>query len=202
MPASGPKRDLDAQRRILDATRGLISSRGPNQVSINEIAAAAGVGKQTIYRWWHSKPAVVIDSLEDSFRAESPSPDSGSTYTDIRTQMRRVAGAFASPIGSIIRELVAQSQGDQDVAEEFRRRFFELRRERARHVIERGRDRGELRADIDVDNIIDVLYAPLWLRLLIGHGPLNRKAVDELLDAVWPSLTATPANDHNATTRT
>ena len=93
MPATGPKRDLDAERRILEATRTLISSRGPNCVSINDIAAEAGVGKQTIYRWWPSKAAVVIDALERIFETDSPFPDSGSAHSDLRTQLRRVAAA-------------------------------------------------------------------------------------------------------------
>jgi AcrR family transcriptional regulator len=186
---TGPKRDLEAKQRILQAARELIGTRGPNRVSINEIAAAAGVGKQTIYRWWGSKAAVVVDALEEAFIAENPVVDSGSTHDDIRTQLRRVAAMFASPMGCIVRELVADSQGDAEIAEEFRVRFLEQRRERARDVIERGIERGELRADLPVETVIDVLYAPLWLRLLTGHQPLTRRAADQILELVWPALT-------------
>lgn len=191
MGTTGPKRDLDAERRILDAARSLIALRGPNKVSINDIAAEAGVGKQTIYRWWPSKSAVIIDALERIFETESPFPDSGSVHNDLRTQMRRVAAAFASPTGSIIRELVAESQGDVTVADEFRKRFFEQRRVRARTVITTGIERGEIRAGVPVESVIDILYAPLWLRMLTRHQPLNAKAADEILDLVWPAI-ATP----------
>jgi AcrR family transcriptional regulator len=188
MPKTGPKRDLDAERRILDATRTLICAHGPRQVSINAIAAAAGVGKQTIYRWWPSRSAVVVDALERMFEAESPFPDSGSTRDDIRTQMHRVAATFASPTGSIIRELVADAQGDPAVAEEFGRRFFAERRARAGAVVRAGIERGELRDDLDVEVVVDLLYAPLWLRLLIGHQPLGPAEADEVLDHVWPAI--------------
>ncbi len=190
MPKTGPKRDTDAEQRILDATRDLICERGPNRVSINEIAAAAGVGKQTIYRWWPTKTAVIIDALERTFQSESPFPDTGSTYDDLRIQMRRVAKTFASPTGAIIRELVADSQGDPDIAEKFRVRFFEERRTRAASVIQAGIDRGELRQDLDMDTVVDLLYAPLWLRMLIGHQPLSAAAADRILDHVWPTLIA------------
>lgn len=190
MGATGPKRDLDAERRILDATRSLIASRGPNCVSVNDIAAEAGVGKQTIYRWWPSKSAVVIEALERIFETDNPFPDSGSARDDLRVQMRRVAATFASPTGSIIRELVADSQGDSVIATEFRQRFFEQRRLRARAVIEAGMHRGELRADLPVETVIDVLYAPLWLRMLTGHQPLNARAADGILDIVWPAIEA------------
>jgi AcrR family transcriptional regulator len=188
MPKTGPKRDPEAQQRILDAARELICTRGPGRVSINEIAEAAQVGKQTIYRWWPSRSAVVIDALEQMFETASPFPDSGSTYGDIRTQMHRVAASFASPAGAIIRELVAESQSDPTIAAEFRRRFFDERRLRASAVVQRGIERGELRADLDIETVVDALYAPLWLRLLIGHQPLSRRAVDRILDQTWPNL--------------
>lgn len=193
MPKTGPKRDLDAEQRVLDATRDLICERGPNRVSINEIATAAGVGKQTIYRWWPSKTAVVIDALERMFESESPFPQTGSAYDDIRTQMRRVATVFASPTGSIIRELVADSQGDPDIAEQFRSRFFTERRIRAAAAIQAGIDNGELRNDLDIETVIDVLYAPLWLRMLIEHQPLSPSAADRILDQTWPNLTTRPS---------
>lgn len=190
MPRTGPKRDPEAQQRILDATRELICERGPNRVTINQIAEHAGVGKQTIYRWWPSKAAVVIDALEALFEAESAFPDTGSAYEDIRTQMRRVAATFASPTGSIIRELVAESQGDTAVAEQFRTRFFAERRQRASAAIQAGIDNGELRHDLHLETVIDVLYAPLWLRMLIGHQPLSQAGVERILDQVWPNLQA------------
>lgn len=189
MPVNGPKRDPQARQAILDATRELICRRGPNKVSINEIAAVAGVGKQTIYRWWRTKSAVVVDALEQIFEDESPFPDTGSTRDDICTQMRSVAATFSSPTGAIIRELVAESQGDPVIAEAFRERFFDERRRRAAAAINAGIERGELRDDLDVDIAIDLLYAPLWLRMLIGHQPLSRRSVDQILDQVWPALT-------------
>ena len=91
MGKPGPKRDEDAERRILDAARDLICARGPSRVSINEIAAEAGVGKQTIYRWWPSKSAVVFDALQREIKMSSPPPNTGTTYGDVRVQMQRLA---------------------------------------------------------------------------------------------------------------
>lgn len=192
MSTRGPKRDLDAEQRILDATCELIRSRGPNRVAINDIAAAANVGKQTIYRWWPSKHAVVVDALARTFEVENAFPDSGSIRADLRTQMRRVAASFSSPTGSIIRELVAAGQGDAEIAESFRQRFFATRRALAATAIERGIARGELRQGLPIETVVDVLYGPLWLRMLIGHQPLTRAAADQVLDLVWPSIAADP----------
>ncbi|MFT7598852.1 MAG: AcrR family transcriptional regulator [Acidimicrobiales bacterium] len=192
MPKTGPKRDLEAEERILSATRGLICTKGPGQVTINEIAAEALVGKQTIYRWWPSKSALVIDALERLFEDENPFPETGTAKEDVRIQMRRVAKMFSSPTGSIIRELVAESQGDPAVAEQFRVRFFAERRLRAAAALQAGVDRGQVRDGLDIEAAIDMLYAPLWLRMLIGHQPLSQRSVDTILDQAWPALGSPP----------
>jgi AcrR family transcriptional regulator len=162
---------------------------GPRGVTVDDIAAAAGVGKQTIYRWWPSKSAVIMDAL---IEMTDPVPDRlpEDTYDAIRVQMRRVAAMFSSRNGQLIRELVADAQGDDDLAEDFRRRFFAHRRARAAAVLSKGITTGELRADLDIDDALDLLYSPLWLRLLIGHRPTSAAAADRLLTLAWPGLMA------------
>jgi hypothetical protein len=108
--------------------------------------------------------------------------------------MRRVAKMFASRQGQLIREIVAEAQGDPALADDFRRRFFAHRRSRAAATLERGIATGELRPDLDIDDAVDVLSAPLWLRLLVGHRPLTPGAVDRLLALTWPGL-ANPTNN-------
>lgn len=189
MGKRGPQRDPEVHQRILDTTRELICTHGPNQVTVNQITASAGVGKQTIYRWWPTKAALVIDALEHAVTSQSPPPNTGTAYEDIRTQMRRVTRLLASPIGAVMRELISSAQGDTEVADQFRDRFFLERRERAATTITDGINRGELRPNLDTEVVIDMLYGPLWLRLLIGHQPLTQAAADQILEHAWPALT-------------
>lgn len=189
MGKRGPQRDPEVHQRILDTTQELICTYGPNHVSVNQITASAGVGKQTIYRWWPTKTALVIDALQHAIETQSRPPATGSAYEDIRTQMRRVSRLLASPIGAIVRELVASAQGDPEVATQFRDRFFSDRRKHAAATIADGIQRGELRPDLDSEVVIDMLYSPLWLRMLIGHQPLTQTAADRILDLAWPALT-------------
>jgi hypothetical protein len=98
---------------------------------------------------------------------------------------------FSSRQGQLIREVVADAQGDRSLAEDFRRRFFAHRRARGAATLARGISSGELRPDLDIDDALDVLYGPLWLRLLVGHRPPSPGAVDRLLDLVWPGLVNT-----------
>ena len=176
---------------MLNSARDLVSERGPRAVTVDQIAAAAGVGKQTIYRWWPTKSAVVMDALIE-LTDPDPADLPESTYEAVRLQMRRVAGMFASRNGELIRELVADSQGDPAVAKDFRDRFFAHRRARGAATLEKGIATGELRPDLDIDDALDVLYGPLWLRLLVGHRPLSQAAADHLLDLVWPGLNNGP----------
>ena len=189
MGKRGPKRDQDAEKRILDATRDLICERGATRVSINEIAAHAGVSKPTIYRWWPSKAAVVFDALEREIKANSPPPNTGTAYGDVRIQVQRVAKLMNSPLRAILRELIVETFGDDEVAEQFRTLFFAERRRQGTATVQAGIDRGELRPDLDPEIVGDLLYSPLWLRMIIGHQPLTPKAVDKLLDHVWPAFT-------------
>jgi AcrR family transcriptional regulator len=186
------KRDETARRRVLDSARDLVCRLGPRAVTVDEIAALAGVGKQTIYRWWPSKSSVIMDALVE---LTDPDPDyqPDSNREAVRLQMRRVAAMFASRNGELIREVVADSQGDPVLAQEFRDRFFAHRRVRGAATLERGIEMGELRPDLDVDDALDVLYGPLWLRLLVGHRPLSRSAADRVLEVVWPGMVSRPS---------
>ncbi len=188
MGKRGPKRDEDAERRILDAARDLICARGSGRVSVNEIAAEAGVGKQTIYRWWPSKSAVVFDALEREIKASSPAPNTGTACGDVRVQMQRLAKLLRSPLGAILRELIADSIADENVAEQFRERFFEERRKPAIAVVVAGMERGELRPDLDPATVVDLLFAPLTLRMIVGYQSLTPAAIDKLLDHAWPAF--------------
>ena len=184
-------RDEAARRRVLDAARELVYDLGPRAVTVDAIAAAAGVGKQTIYRWWPSKSAVIMDALIELTDPE-PTALPESVYEAIQVQMRRVAAMFASRRGLLIREVLADAQGDADLAQDFRDRFFAHRRTRGAATLERGIAIGQLRSDLDVEDALDLLYGPLWLRLLVDYGSLSRTAVDRLLRQAWPAIAAPP----------
>lgn len=187
------KRDEDARRRILAATRHLLHEHGPLQVGIDDIAREADVGKQTIYRWWRSKTAVVLDALGEITEPELRFPDTGSTEEDLRREMRQVTRVLSSDVGPLVREIVAAAQGDAQVAEDLRTRVFAHRRRLAADTLRRGMARGEVRDDLDLEAAIDALYAPLWLRLIMGHQPLSPKAADAVVDVVWPGLSSLPS---------
>jgi AcrR family transcriptional regulator len=189
----GRTRDEDARDRILAAAFRLVGEEGPAKVRIDAIAEAAGVGKQTIYRWWPTKTAVVMEALVTQTMAETPFPDTGDTRTDLRGHLLSVVRVFRSPTGCVIRELVAEGQGDPAVAEEFRARFWQPRRELSTACLRRGIARGEVRKDVPLETALDAIYGVLWVRLLIGHRALDRRVVDQILDVTWPGIASDTA---------
>jgi AcrR family transcriptional regulator len=189
----GRTRDEDARRRILDAAFRLVAEEGPARVRIDAIAEAAGVGKQTIYRWWPTRTAVVMDALVQQTMAETPFPDTGDTRADLRAHMQAVIRLFRSPTGAVIREVVAEAQADSSVAEEFRARFWQPRRDLSTACLKAGIARGEVREDLPVETALDAIYGVLWVRLLIGHRKLDRRVLDQILDLAWRGMAASGA---------
>ena len=185
---SGRPRDEDARIRILGSVVELVASRAPGQVTINEIARAASVGKQTIYRWWPSKTAVVLDALVEGTMKATPFRATDDIRSDFERHLRSVAVLFASPTGSVIRELVADAQSDPQIADEFRDRFWAPRRELSLDRLRRGVDLGRVRDDLDLEVVLDAVYGPMWLRLLIGHLPVRASDATAIGDAVWPGI--------------
>lgn len=182
----GRTRDEAARQRILDAAFALVGAGG--SASINDIVERAGVAKQTVYRWWPSRNAVVLDALVDGTMRETPFPDTGDLRADFRAHLRGVVRLFNSPTGTVVRNLVADSQTDERLADDFRERFWAPRRALSLVRIERGVELGQIRSDLDIELVLDAIYGPLWLRLLIGHRRLRPSDADRIVDAIWPGI--------------
>jgi AcrR family transcriptional regulator len=188
----GRPRSEMAHTAILEAASELLLKRGLETVSMDEVAERAGVSKATIYRWWPSKQTLALDALYhewDTARLEPP--DTGSLRADLlallRPWIRRIR---ARPYGRVVAELVAEAQTDPEFASIYHARFVAPRREPARALLERAIDRGELPPEIDIELALDLVYGPLYHRLLHGHAPLNDRFLRDLVDTVIVGLEA------------
>jgi AcrR family transcriptional regulator len=191
--ARGRPRSERATTAILAAARELLEEQGLRRLSVDAIAARAGVSKATIYRWWPSKAAVVMDAFLAGAGPRMPFPDTGSAREDLRRQLRSVIRLFNEPKtrGPFI-ALIAESQHDIELARALRERFIASRRAAAREVFTRGMARGELRDDLDVEIAIDALYGALYYRLLVSGEALRPRYADALLDQLYQALAAAP----------
>src|ERR1700744_3711088 len=174
-----PRRET-AHEAILKSALRLVTRRGFRAVTVNEIAADAGVGKMTIYRHWPNKAAVVMDPLVKLIGKEAEFPKAGTALESIRLQLNLQVSRFRSQRGNLIRSLVGEAQSDADLAVAYRERWLNPRREQVRETILLAIAEGSIRENIDIDAAIDSLYAPFYYRLLLGSGSLDEQFIDDL----------------------
>jgi AcrR family transcriptional regulator len=189
-PQRGRPRSESARRKVLAAARQLLQERGLPGVTVEGIAALAGVGKPTIYRHWPNAHAVAMDAFLESAEAEAPGVGRGLALPTLRRQLAAIAAAFASPAGRSTAALIAASQNDSELAKVFRNRFIMTSRESGRALLCQAIAEGAVCADADLEVALDLIYAPLYFRLLIGHGPLDSEFTDTLLDLALEGLHA------------
>jgi len=180
----GRPRSEHARQAILRSTMNLLQHTGFDDLTIEAIAADAGVGKATVYRWWPSKGALVVDAFASGTESKLHFPDTGSVYRDVSFQMRRAVAIFRSPQGRIVAALLGAGQSDSDLLEAFRARFLRPRRQEAYKTLLRGIDRGELPRGLDLDLVLDILYGAIYMRFLIRHDELSAAYVNEVCELV------------------
>ena len=176
----GRPRSEQARVAILRSTSKLLEEDGFSDLSIEGVAAGAGVGKATVYRWWPDKAALITDAFARSASRKLHFPDTGSVYTDMSQQMRQLIKIFRSRRGRIVSAILAAGQSDKNVIRAFRDRFLKPRRHEAYATLQRGIQRGELRKNIDMNLLLDSLYGPIYMRFLIRHDKLTPNFADSL----------------------
>jgi AcrR family transcriptional regulator len=177
---NGRPRSERRHSAILQTAIDLVLELGFRAVSIESIAAKAGVAKTTIYRRWPNKAAVVMDAFMLRFGSGTQFPTAKKVTDSIRLQMRTMARAFRSKDGAVVKALLAEAQFDAELATAFRERWTLPRRKMALAVFQKGIRHGELRSDIDLEATIDLLYSPMYYRLQMGTGPLSDAYIDEI----------------------
>ena len=181
METTAPQRSPDPARRsarargaILLAAAELLEEVGWRGLTVDMVAERARVGKQTIYRWWPSKAAVVLEGIAERTARRIPEPDTGDLRRDMTTLLLAFSGVMAEPqLRRAWCGLVAEMQVNPDFAAEFRAGFTAGRRAVFRRVVERGLARGELPRDASVELLADLIIGPVWYRLLNDHAPFD-----------------------------
>ncbi|NUP28969.1 MAG: TetR/AcrR family transcriptional regulator [Nocardia sp.] len=195
------RRSERSRQAVLTAARELVSEVGYAKLSIEAIAARAGVGKQTIYRWWSSKGAVVLDAIltlsESGPEQSTELPDTGDLEADLKAVMRATVAEFADPaFENPIRALNTEIINDPALAAEYRARLADPVDEAKKDRLRSAQRAGQLDAETDLDLALELLYAPLYQRWLLRSGPLTPEYADALVElflkAVRPSAGARP----------
>jgi AcrR family transcriptional regulator len=176
----GRPRSTEAQKAILDATWKLLKTMTVKDLSIEAIAREAGVGKTTIYRWWPTKAAVVIDAFMAKIVPENTPAKTKTAKTALEKQILALMKTFNGESGHIVAQIIAEGQSDGQALKMFRERFLLGFRDATKTIIEQGIKTGEFDGKIDPELSTDILHGSLYYRLLIGHLPIDEDFAKKL----------------------
>jgi AcrR family transcriptional regulator len=180
---SGRPRDAGAEPLILAATLELMREVGFGRLTVDAVAARAGVGKATIYRRWPSKAELVLASAR-CLVADIEVPDTGSVRSDLRRLARDIVTHMkSSPMGRIMPALAAEARDNPEL-DALMRDIASDKRRLVRRVLQRGRERGEIRSDVDIEVLIDLFAGPVFYRCVVFGAPPSPAHMVKVVDLV------------------
>ena len=173
----------------------LLDDREPDsmsvqQLSIERIAREAGVSKTTIYRWWPSKAAVIIDTFLENHILATPVRQDLPAIEALREHVIALTALYAGHEGRLMAQLIAESQYDPATLDEFKKHFWRPRRDAVNVLIERAVAEGSIRGDRDPDEIAERIYAPVYFKLLFQEGSFDADAASKGFDLALEGFAA------------
>jgi AcrR family transcriptional regulator len=190
-PTRGRPRSPEAHRAILEATLELLVEGGFRALSMDAVAARAGVGKATIYRRWRSKTELVSAAVK-LLNADIDLADTGTLRGDYLAIARQAMGAMNTPVSTIAPRLVAEATGEPELHAIFLDELVVPRRRALKILLRRAEERGEIRTGLDYDIVVDLLAGPVMYRLLVAAIGLKvpRNYPAKVFDQVFAGIAA------------
>lgn len=182
-PVTAPerRRSIRSHQAILAATTQLLGEVGYTALTIEGVATRAGVGKATVYRWWPSKGALVIEVMSTAL-GMIPVPETGDLRQDLLAVGKGIVQTLAhTPAGTVIPALAADLMRDPEMAEQFRNQMIRPRRSAVTQILRHAADRGELPADLDIDLLLDVYTGAVFYRVLVSGEPVTDQLAEQLV---------------------
>lgn len=196
----GRPRDERIDAAVRSAVLEILNEVGYGRLTLEAVAARAGTSKPALRRRWRSRQHLVVSALVQTM-GSSPTPDTGCTHCDLIAGIRTLSHAFTTTVGRrALPALIADLADDPALESEFLNEFFHPRRAATAAALRRGIDRGDIRADADVDLLLDMLASTAYYRVLFGHLPLTPTLAEDVVKVVLAGV-ATPRwhREHGAT---
>jgi AcrR family transcriptional regulator len=172
----------------MEAALHLLREQSYGAITMDAIAARAGVGRQTIYRWWPNKAAVVLEAVGDFTRSQVPHPDTGTLEGDLVAFLNGWMRGMRGTAGAALRGLLAESLIDSKFAKVFQANYVPARRDTVRQLLLRGRDRGQLSGKADLELINDLIFSPVWYRFVLDDLPKDGAFASKVVRTVLAGL--------------
>jgi AcrR family transcriptional regulator len=197
----GRPRSENARRAVLDAAADL-ALQGASGTGIDAIAARAGVSRTTVYKWWPTAAAVLLEGLLERTHNTLESPASATTREALGEDLARLVTLVRdTPAGALLRGLTAASVSDPGVSHALIDDWLAPRRAAVVELLVDGVRRGDVREGLDYDSVIDVLFAPIYYRLMYEHQPLTDRLSAEIMAVCWPGIAASEATTQSTRTK-
>lgn len=182
-PTLGRPRDERIDTEVVSAVLSALRSGGYSAVTIDGIARKVKRARTSIYRRWPSKRHLVAYAVLNEM-GDNPAADTGALREDLEAAVGTLLNAFAGPLGQALAGLVADMAEDAELAETIRQEVLAARRKSMREAFARARARREIRTDLDIELVLDMLTGPFYYRTLFGHAPVTRKMTWDVVDYV------------------
>ncbi len=179
-PCRGRPRSEHSHEAILDAVLKLLEDEGYGALTIEGVARQAGVGKQTIYRWWKCRAELVLEAYANHTSSKIPIPDKGALRADLEAFLTAGCKRLTDISGPIMRGLMADAVLDDEFREVLLDAFLRKRKEAFKGLLRRGAERGELSAETDLNVVCDMVFGAIWHRLLLKQGRLDARFARQL----------------------
>ena len=166
-PRTGNRRNPLLHQAIIDAANEVLAKEGPTRFTIEAVAKLAGCGKPTIYRWWPSRPALLLEVYEQMIQHELVVGEGKDLATDLAANLRQIWGIWRNEsLGSMFRLILSEMILDKEGVRYLREVFFPRRQAFTAIAFQAAKDRGEIPQDADVKFLIDLLYGYSLFRLI------------------------------------
>ena len=177
----------EARNRALCAAHDILMSDGFGRLTIEAVAARSGVGKPTIYRNWANAQELAMAALVASPLPDQPSAD-GTGRQRLTAQLRGLVTTFATTRGRQVAMTLAAADPESEFTKAFRNRVILTSREAGRAILSHALTHGEISPPPDMETLLDMIYGPVFYRLLVGHGPLDKDFADAVVGTAFQAV--------------
>lgn len=200
----GRPRSAQARQAILKAARDLLDEAGPARLTVEAVAARARVGKPTIYRYWANARELAMAALMDdgsksghasSHAPGTPSSERADFQGRLTVHLRHLIERFSSPRGRQTALMLATAERDSEMAKAFRNQVIMKAREDGRVILLEAIETGEIDPGTSIDVALDMIYGPIFFRLLTLHGPVTDHVADDIVTIISAALARAPITD-------
>jgi len=169
---------------IMDAVYALLQKKSVRDLTMEEVAKRAKVGKPTLYKWWPTKATLVLAMLCERMAPNLEMPTVLTADESLRFRVRQLIDAFNGRFGKIVAGLIAEGQSEPAILQEFFDRWVSPRRNATIADLQRGKNACELRSETEPELLNDAIFGAIYYRLLLRSGPLTRRFGEELVEQV------------------